>query len=346
MRISASTSSGQGRHVLAAAASGVRAFIRCEGGNDSTVLSRAGLDGASIDNPLLPLDLGAYCRMMELAAADTGDDNFGLRYGQQFQPEQLGLIGQIALAAPNLGSALEHLAGLFPFHQQVTETAFREQNGVLSLEYRILDGRILQRRQDAELTLGMFANVLRRCLGADWAPDEVWFEHPRPGQWREHREAFRAPVRYGQSRNALRFRLRDPLQAMPGRDLSTLVQLRQQLLQVAGDTGQLSFVDSLCGEIRSRLVSGYPHIEAVAAALGLARWTLQRRLAESGCSYAELVEDLRRRLATQYLGERHLPLSDIAALLGYSELSAFTRACVRWFGAAPTQLRRQRDGLL
>ncbi|WP_051362224.1 AraC-like transcriptional regulator QhpR [Solimonas soli] len=329
------------RHVLAAAASGVTRFIAAEGGNAERVLERAGLPAERLADPRRPLDLGAYCAMMELAAADTGDGNFGLRFGQQFAPEQLGLIGDIALSAPTLGAALEAFAGLFPFHQQVTETRFYRQGDQLRLDYRILDGRILARRHDAELTLGMFANVLRRCLGDGWAPDEVQFEHPQPADAREHRAAFGAPARFGQRSNALVFRCRELERAMPGRDPAAFVRLRDELVGVAGGTGTLRFIDRVRGEVRSRLSCGYPHVDEIAAALGLARWTLQRRLAEQGCSYAGLVDDLRRELATRYLGERHLPVGDIAGLLGYSQTSAFTRAFLRWFGAAPTQARRR-----
>ncbi|MGH8444216.1 MAG: AraC-like transcriptional regulator QhpR [Solimonas sp.] len=334
------------RHVLAAAACGVTRFIAAEGGDAGRVLEGAGLAAERMADPLLPLDLGAYCTMMELAAADTGDLNFGLRFGQQFEPEQLGLIGRIALTAPTLGAALQSFAGLFPFHQQVTETRFAGDGAQLRLEYRILDGRIVERRQDAELTMGMFANVLRRCLGADWAPDEVQFEHPQPDDAREHRAAFGAPARFGQRSNALLFRCRELQRPMPQRDAAAFVALREELLQVAGGTGELAFIDRVRGEVRSRLSSGYPHVDDIAAALGLARWTLQRRLAEHGCRYAELVDDLRRALAVRYLGERHLPVGDIAALLGYSEISAFTRAFVRWFGAAPSRLRARQAALI
>ncbi|MFT4045083.1 MAG: AraC family transcriptional regulator [Solimonas sp.] len=346
MPIARASAAASPPHVLAAAASGLTQFIAAEGGNAERVLENAGVAAERIADPLLPLDLGAYCAMMELAAADTGDDNFGLRFGQQFAPEQLGLIGHVALSAPTLGAALEAFAGLFAFHQQVTETRFARDGATLRLEYRILDGRIVARRQDAELTMGMFANLLRRCLGAGWAPDEVQFEHPQPDDGREHRAAFGAPARFGQRSNALVFRCRELDRAMPGRDAAAFVRLRDALLQIAGGTGTLAFVDRVRGEVRSRLSSGYPHVDDVAAALGIARWTLQRRLAEQGCTYAELVDDLRRQLATRYLGERHLPVGDIAALLGYSEISAFTRAFVRWFGCAPTRLRARRAGLI
>jgi AraC-like DNA-binding protein len=92
-------------------------------------------------------------------------------------------------------------------------------------------------------------------------------------------------------------------------------------------------------EIRSRLPEGAPPMEDVAGALGIARWTLQRRLADMGLSYADSVQQVRKTLAGSYLAQPHLSISAIAQLLGYAELSPFSRACKRWFGASPEALR-------
>jgi len=335
---------GDQRNILAAAASGVAGFIDRQGGHAETVFERVGIRGASLGDPMVPLDLGAYCAMMELAAAETGNDNFGLWFGQQFQPQALGLIGEIALAAPTLGAALQALAELFPFHQQATETRFAIEGERIRLEYRILDGRILERRQDAELTMGMFTNVVRTCLGLDWTPEEVWLEHPRPEAWRDHDKAFDAPVHFGQRTNAVVVRGRDLGRRMPGGDLGRLTALRARLIALAGGTGQTPLLDRVKAEIRSRLPEGEARVESVAEALGMARWTLQRRLAGQGLAFSDLVDLVRRDLAAAYLRQPHLPLSDLAFFLGYSELSAFTRAFTRWFDLSPSQARQAWSG--
>lgn len=330
------------RHVLAAAAHGVGRFIAAQGSDPAPIIARVGLAPDQIENPLLPVDLGTYCALMETASARTGNNNFGLWFGQQFEPEQLGLIGKLALVSPTLGAALENLATLFPYHQHVTETRFWRDGPDLRLEYRILDGHIVERRQDAELTMGMFVNVLRRVYGRQWAPDRVEFEHPRPGDWREHEQAFDAPAYFGCRTNALVFRIVDLSRPMPGADTAQLLRLRDQLIHVGGEGGQLGVLDRARGEIRSALVSGPPHIDDIAQALGLPRWTLQRRLAERGYSFSDLVEEIRCDLAMVYLSQAHLSLGDIASLLGYSEPSAFTRAFCRRYGIPPSRMRAQR----
>jgi AraC-like DNA-binding protein len=277
---------------------------------------------------------------MELAAQDTQNGNFGLWFGQQFQPEALGLIGDIALASPTLGAALDNLSRLFPYHQQATQTRCWFDGSLMHLDYQILDGHIIARRQDAELTMGMFVNLLRRLLGADWTPDEIHFEHPRPEAAKDHEQAFGAAVYFGQPTNGLLFRPPDLNQRTGRGDLARLTELCAELTVLTGGPGAPSLLNRAKGEIRRSLASGAPQIEQIAQALDLPRWTLQRRLADQGLTFSQAVEQVRQDLSRLYLAQPHIPLADIAQLLGYSEVSAFSRAVKRWAGTSPARLRR------
>ena len=327
------------RHVLAAAATGFREFLAQNGGGAAQIFSDVGLDEQQLSDATMALELSTYVEMMERAAGLTGNANFGLWYGQQFQPDMLGLIGGVALAAPTLGQAVTNLATLFPYHQQATATHLVAEADMMQLEYRILDGGIVERRQDAELTLGMFVNVFRHCLGPHWAPEEIHFEHPKPGGWQDHETAFAAPVFFGQRTNAVVFR-QEPLgRPMPNADFRRLNSLRDQLMRVGRGREVVSLLDRVKAEIRSALPDGLPYIEAVADALAIPRWTLQRRLADHGLSFSDLVDRVRKHLAEQYVKQCHVPFVEIADILGYSELSAFSRAFSRWFGMSPRAFR-------
>ena len=103
----------------------------------------------------------------------------------------------------------------------------------------------------------------------------------------------------------------------------------------------------LTGKVRAAihllLSNGEPALETVAENLGLSAWTLQRRLREHNVSFSVLVDNVRSELATHYLQQKSLSVSAMAMLLGYSEVSAFSRACRRWFGISPRQWRRQEN---
>ncbi len=67
--------------------------------------------------------------------------------------------------------------------------------------------------------------------------------------------------------------------------------------------------------------------------------TLTRRLTEEGLTYKGLLDEVRRKLALQYLKDRRISLKKVTYLLGYSEVSAFYHAFRRWTGSSPVQHR-------
>ena len=328
-----------GRKILAGAATGIGPFIAAQGGEPELVFEITGVDPGVIKNTRASLDLPTYVAMLENAARETRQDNFGLIYGRDYRPERLGLIGEIVLAAPTLGSALEHLALWFPWHQQATETRLVPWGDRWQLTYRILDGSIIDRRQDAELTMGMYVNILRACLGSKWTPEIVLFEHPRPAFWKQHESVFDAEIYWSQPRNAIVFKNSKLDAAMPQADRTALAARTYELSQLTGSCGAPRFVDRIKGEIRRSLATGRISIEELSDAIGMHRWTLQRRLAEEGTSFSSLLEETRRGLARTYIAQRQLPLTEIAYTMGYSEISAFTRAFSKWYGVSPSRAR-------
>jgi len=327
--------------VLAAAATGIVDYIERLGGDIDTIFGNSGISPDMAGSTTLKLRLADFCCLFEQAARRTGCENFGLWFGNQFKPRDLGLWGYAAISAPTLGSALETLVGLFGYHQEQSSMALsRESNGLMRLQYQIEVPDILDRRQDAELSLGMFLNVIREACGAAWTPEEVHFEHPRTMDFGDHVRAFGAPVYFSQPSNALLFRPDILDRAMPAHDLKLMALMQNCLEQLSHlDRGPVTMIDRVRSTVRSRLASGYPSLGSVARDLHVSPSAIQRDLAQGGTSFKDLVETTRRELAMRYLAQRHLPISEISFLLGYSELSAFSRAVRRWAGAAPTKVR-------
>jgi AraC-like DNA-binding protein len=69
--------------------------------------------------------------------------------------------------------------------------------------------------------------------------------------------------------------------------------------------------------------------------------TLRRRLEEEGITYREIVDGLRRDLASEYLAKRRLAIGEIALLLGFSNQGAFSRSFRRWNGFSAAEYRQR-----
>jgi AraC-like DNA-binding protein len=88
--------------------------------------------------------------------------------------------------------------------------------------------------------------------------------------------------------------------------------------------------------------SGKMQVAEIAAQLGMSERSLRRRLAEEGTSFGEVLDQLRNRLALQYLEDDRVSIKQITWLLGYSEPGAFNHAFTRWTGTSPSKVRDRR----
>jgi AraC-like DNA-binding protein len=340
---SAPPGSRQTPGVLASAATGIAGFIEKYGGDVDRIFGNVHIVPDMAGSPTLKLKLSAFCELFEESARQTGYENFGLWFGNQFKPRDLGMWGYAAVSAPTLGSALENLVGLFGYHQESSVMRLRRSaDGMMRLEYQITAPAIVERRQDAELSLGMFLNFFREACGSRWAPEEVHFEHPKPPMPREHELAFDAPVYFSQPTNALLFRADILSRPMPESDLRLLAIMQTCLERLSSELpSDEPVLDRLRTAIRVKLPEGYPPLEEIAGDLHVPVGAICRDLHHSGTSYKEIVEEVRRDLALSYIKQRQLPFSELAILLGYSELSAFSRAFRRWTGASPREYRNR-----
>lgn len=337
----ASSSSTAGTpHVLALATTGLVDCIGRAGGNAESIFDRVGLSAHKLLDPMNSLPLQQYCHLFETTARQTGDDAFGLRFGAAFRPRSLGALGYVTINAPTLGAGLRKLCQYFDVCQGASVLRLVRDGALLRLEYQIHDGRITRRRQDAELTLGIFANIFRHCHGPGWRFTEVHFEHPRPADTGEHRRLFDAPVYFGQRINALVFEAEAAAATMPDPDAFAMMIMESYLAGRRLSATAEDFEVRLRHAVTDCFDGGGPRLETVAQCMKLTRAQLLRRMAQRRIDFNEVVRGVRREHALRFLAEPQLPLTEIALMLGYSELSAFSRAFRGWTGVSPLRYRQ------
>jgi AraC-like DNA-binding protein len=138
-------------------------------------------------------------------------------------------------------------------------------------------------------------------------------------------------------------------QVEPGTDTTCIPEADERLYtalnahfgSLPAGVGDKSLLPARARKIITEVIkNGKPELQRVAAVLGMGPRTLQRRLKAYGVDFKGLANSIRCELAIYYLKDRNNRLTDIALLLGYSEVSAFNRAFKRWTGSTPLQYRR------
>src|SRR3989338_7620040 len=227
----------------------------------------------------------------------------GLALGCKLAPGPFSVLGYLLQSSPTLGDAL-----------------------AAGLRYQRLVGE------------GGEVQMLRPLLD-NWQLRRAQFVRPEPPTLDSYRETFACPLQFAASDYGIvlpRSLARAPLiQANPPLQ-NLLRQHAEALLARLPSEGLSARVVALLGE---QLARGEPDRSELARHLHLSERTLQRRLADEGCNYQQLLNDTRQQLAEQHLSTGDLPAAEIALLLGYSEPSVFFRAFRQWTGLTPGEYR-------
>ena len=327
--------------IRAVAASGLCDAIRDLGASPQAMLGAARLTDEDLQEPLSWLFLSDYCGLLERIADTLAQPSFGLGFGLARPAAILGDLGSLASSAPTLHAAFDILATFIPTLQEQTALRFERHPHGFSVAYQIRDGHIVRRRQDAELTVGVLIGFVRANLGPHWVPQEVHFEHPRPDAPQDYDTLLGAPAYFGQLCNAIVVTAEDAGAILHSADPGRLAELERRIRRRLPDSRGDDFVGTVLQEIRDGLAKGQPGADAVARRLDLSGPALYRRLKACGVDFSDLQRELRRELALMHVAQAHLPLTEVAMLLGYSELSAFSRAFRSWTGVPAITYRRR-----
>jgi AraC-like DNA-binding protein len=319
----------------AASRRGVRPPLAC---------AAADIDLAALADPDHRLPFGRVVRLYDACARLTGDETFGLHVGESSHPAMFDVVGYLMMNSPTVGEALRRLERYQRVWTDgsVLRPSVDGAHAQIEYTYNIPDPGAEGRRQDCEATLAIVTAGLRALVGSDWQPDVVWCEHENPPNTSEHARVFRCPIAFSQTTNVLIFKSSVLTQRIPQADpaLSAVLDRHAQSL-LESLPAERRLADRVREVIVPALQSGDPDLATVARALGMSRRTLQRRLQDEGTSVHDLIDDVRRDLATRYLQQPDLTIADVAYLLGFAEPSTFHRAFRKWTGTTPGEYKRK-----
>lgn len=319
--------------LLALAAAGV---------DPARLATACGLDASLLDDLDARLPLDRSDCLWESAARLTLDPAFGLRVAAQIDVAALGVVGQVLRASPTMRDAFARLARYNRLLHDMARIAIDEPgDGTATLSHSFATDPAGATPQAAIFVMASYLLGTRALCGFDWWPLSAGLRQHRPADAGPFRTCFGVEPAWDQDRNWLRFDAAVLDLPIPGADASLAAVLDRYAADLLE---RLPKPDDLAERSRRALAAlmqdGDPGLEALAKRLDLTARTLQRRLREQGSSHRRLLDDLRRDLTARHLAARDLTIEQIAFLLGYQEVSAFQRACKRWTGRSPAELRR------
>ena len=307
------------------------------GASRPRLLSALHLSDAPLRNPIGRVSRAVLVNFFAAIEREFGDSAIGLRLARAAKPNCFSDLGFVAMLAPTVGDMLQTSVDIQGFRQNVWKAYFDLDANPASLRWELPEDYHGDLNASIEFSVASYSHFYRICLPARIAPKIVRFRHqPRFGE-ALYADLLGCPVVFGADRTCLEFdrsQLNLPLpNANP--DLQSMLQVKyaQPVAWLAGGRKHagLSYL-----YLASELNKSPLKLERLAASFGLTERTLRRRLVQEGHPFRDLLEQVRRDLCELYKFEGRRSMSVIAELLGYSELSAFTRAHKRWHNVPPS----------
>jgi AraC-like DNA-binding protein len=271
----------------------------------------------------------------------TNDPMFGIKVAGYWHPTTFHALGYSWMASGSLKEAMERAVRYSKVVSDLVQLTFEYANGAYKFGIGMHASDVAPVPESIDAAAAVFVYMTRLVYGDDINPIMVMLPRAKPSTTKEFSEFFSAPIEYEARETALFFIGEQVEKPLPTANIE-LAHANEKIVK-----DYLSHLDRtyVAMQVKSKIVdclsSGMVTEQDMANALHLSLRSLQRKLREEGTSYKEILEETRRDLATKYIQNSRLSISEISFLLGFSEISNFSRAFKRWNGQAPTDFRAE-----
>jgi AraC-like DNA-binding protein len=314
--------------------------MKAAGLSPEPMLREAGLTLRQVCDLQVRLKVRDQIKFLNLAAQALEDEFLGFHLAQDADLRELGLLYYVLASSQCLADALERAAR---YSSIVNEGIAQEclTGGRTGMSFNYVGVNRYHDRHQIEFWTAAVVGACRQLTGRRILPSRVRFVHLRKRRCAAFAETFGKDIKFGAGVDEITFAAGVGRLPVIGADpyLNRLLvgYCEEALSQRPGRSG------SFRARVENAIVPLLPHgkiqVAEIASRLGVSKRTFARRLSSEGLSFSKLLESLRSDLADRYLADEDLSISQIAWLLGYKEIGAFSRAFKHWTGKTPREAR-------
>jgi AraC-like DNA-binding protein len=275
----------------------------------------------------------------------TKDPAFGLHFGESVQLSALGVVGQIIQSSKTVGEALTHAAQAIHLITDIFSMQVTRKNKAVTLKFLLAAQKEINAvvfQQWLEFFMVFSIHELDGLILMKIRPLRAKFPMNKETDPLEYERVLRCKPQHKPNDCLLEFDDRfwdEPI-------LTANYELQRLMLEKVGQktmmtTNAISLSERIINYLTANAYLGIASLEEIAANFNSSPRTLQRKLQEEGVSFQQLADSVRKSIAMHYLQSGNYPVKEVSYILGYNELSAFTRAFKRWTGKTPLDFQKK-----
>jgi AraC-like DNA-binding protein len=308
------------------------------------VLEAANLGPAVPGDRDRPVSISDYLDAVELAVRRYPEiPDLGFQVGESTTLLEHGVVGYALLSSPTLRESVQRFVRYQYLQGPLLSMSFAESGATAALIVVPRRGRWrmspLAHRYVVQEWLASWNQVCQQVSRTSKFFEHVRLGYPATGEQGYYEEHLGCTVSFDNTETTAIFparRLDRPLE-YADQSIAALCAVQcERLLET------LNLRAGLVAEIHRRLASApgaVPGMEEMARYMHVGARTLRRQLKAEGTSYQDVVRDFRIAMAKHYLEETTLPVSEVAALVGYADATNLYRVFRRLTGCTPGEHR-------
>lgn len=313
-------------------------ILETYGFEQAAVAKISGIDLSCLDEQDSRLPLDQYQLLWKTALAITHKPALGLELGQVLNTSKIGLVGHVVLNSQTLAEGLEEYCRFFSIVNDAISLTMEVDQEYAYLRFIHLHPEYYC-IPDMERTMTLFLYRAKAAFGKKIKWESADFQHAKPSYSNQYKKVFDCPLRFNQNYCQVMIK-REYLKLEPAQFNPYIGNAAKQYANnLLRKLFRRSYADKVKTLIAQGVGSGEADVGHIAERLNTSRQTLYRKLKLEGVSFQCLLEEVRYSLAIEQLKESDLSLSEIAYSIGFSDLSAFSRAFKRWSGDTPKAYR-------
>ena len=296
-------------------------------------------DLAVIDDPEGTVPIITWFKVFEYVAQELGSDAVMFDIFNKMDVGAFSVFDYLFICAPTLRDACKAWQRFMPIRTNAYELQYHEDDRYGTLEWPILEGRGIW-YQNMYARIGWAAKRFEIVLETDHPPLDIELATPEPKDPSEFLERYGCKIRFNRLRNSISVPAYLLSKRLPQNEDNLYAIIQKSAFREMGMfQNRNSPLSRIANEIADTLKTGTCSLPQTAQNLGMSQRSVQRVLEQEGTTFRKLTEGIRKTAAERYLQSTDLPFKEIAFLLGFSELSTFSRAVKTWYGVPPRKIR-------
>ncbi|MCU7835907.1 MAG: AraC family transcriptional regulator [gamma proteobacterium symbiont of Taylorina sp.] len=265
------------------------------------------------------------------------DKSFGLKAGEYWHPSYMNALGYAWLASSSLYTAFYRMQRFSKIIASSLKINIIEDNDLFIIRLGIQ--YFAKNRPLVDALMSIIMTMCRTNYGNHLQPLRTTFQYQQPHNLNYYQAIFGSDILFHHAYNSIIFHIDTVKEPLLSGHAEYALFHEKAVIDYLKQMDEPTFVDKVKQQIATQLASGNVTAINIAESLFITTKQLQRKLKTEQLTFKILVDEVRENTACLYLKDPKLSLIEIAFMLGFSEVSSFSRAFKRYKSLSPKEYR-------